>query len=269
VRLISVIINNWGQGKNTVVLVFQRGSTMLYSSIYKVVSSWMNIMPRRPRLSPVGIPLHIVQRGNNRQVCFTCDSDLKAYAQWLVEAAQKYKVSIHAWVFMTNHVHLLVTPLEEMAASRMMQFIGRHYVRYFNYTYRRTGTLWEGRFHSCLIQEETFLLNCQRYIELNPVRAGMVKDPGDYSWSSYRINGFGIESKLLTPHRLYEQLGRSKLERLKNYRDLFQDHVDGELLQDIRFALNKGLILGTERFKSEVEALTGRRVAPIRRGPKT
>jgi putative transposase len=132
-------------------------------------------MPRRPRLCPAGVPQHVVQRGNNRQVCFASDEDLKAYAYWLHEGSQKYQVEIHAWVFMTNHVHLLVTPVEDMAIGRMMQHIGRHYVRYFNYTYCRTGTLWEGRYHSCLVQETAYLLACQRYIELNPVRAGMVE----------------------------------------------------------------------------------------------
>jgi putative transposase len=212
------------------------------------------------------MPLHIVQRGNNRQACFVSDADMKAYANWLYEAAVEYQVNVHAWVFMTNHVHLLATPLQEMAVSKMMQSIGRRYVRYFNFTYRRTGTLWEGRFHSCLIQEANYLLSCQRYIELNPVRAGMVQDPADYSWSSYRANAFGKNSKLLTPHSLYLQLGSSTIERQAHYRELFESHIEGELLQDIRYALNQGLVLGTEQFKSKVELLTNRRVTPMRRG---
>ena len=120
-----------------------------------------------------------MQRGNDRQVCFTSDKDIAAYAHWLHEGAVKYEVLIHAWVFMTNHVHLLVTPCVDMASSRLMQFIGRHYVRHFNYTYRRSGTLWEGRYHSCLVQAEAYLLSCQRYMGLNPVRANMVADPAD------------------------------------------------------------------------------------------
>ena len=224
-------------------------------------------MPRRPRLAPIGVPQHIVQRGNNRQVCFTSDNDIAAYAGWLDEAARKYEVSIHAWVFMTNHVHLLATPNREAALSAMMQYLGRFYVRYFNLSYQRTGTLWEGRFHSCLIQSEAYLLTCQRYIELNPVRAGMVKDPADYKWSSYRANGMGIESKLITYHPIYLGLGNSKLERLKNYRILFESELDENLLGDIRYATNKGLILGTEKFKAEVAALTNRRTQPQKRGP--
>jgi putative transposase len=167
---------------------------------------------------------------------------------------------------MTNHVHLLVTPMEDMAIARMMQHIGRHYVRYFNYTYCRTGTLWEGRYHSCLVQGNAYLLACQKYIELNPVRAGMVEDPADYSWSSYQPNALGVNSKLLTPHTDYLQLGRTKSERLTNYRELFSTDVQGGLLSDIRYASTKGLVLGSENFKSEVEELTGKRVRPLRRG---
>lgn len=223
-------------------------------------------MPRRQRLCAVGIPQHIVQRGVNRQACFTDDSDIAAYVHWLHEGASKYGVQIHAWVFMTNHVHLLVTPLQETAASKMMQHIGRLYVRHFNYRYERTGTLWEGRFHSCLIQQDQYFLACQRYIELNPVRAGMVEDPADYKWSSYQANALGIESKLRSPHPLYLALGSSKLKRLERYRELFEGQIDGTVLFDIRAALNTGLVLGTEKFKKEVEELTGHRTSLIRRG---
>lgn len=223
-------------------------------------------MPRRPRLCPAGVPQHVVQRGNNRQRCFASDADLRAYAHWLYEGSKRYKVLIHAWVFMTNHVHLLLTPKQEMAIPPLMQHLGRHYVRYFNHTHQRTGTLWEGRYYSCLIQEDAYLLSCHRYIELNPVRAGMVRDPADYSWSSYRSNGLGIETRLLTPHSLYLQLGRTKSERLVNYRALFNAQIESQLLFDIRYALNTGLVLGTGKFESEVEELTGRRVRPLRRG---
>ena len=222
-------------------------------------------MPRRLRLCPSGVPQHIVQRGNNRQVCFASDEDVAAYASWLDEAARKYEVLIHAWVFMTNHVHLLVTPQVDLATSLMMQYIGRHYVRYFNYKYHRTGTLWEGRYHSSLVQQECYLLACQRYIELNPVRANMVTDPADYEWSSYRTNALGIRLKMLTPHPVYLSLGNTKASRLCNYRALFGSSIDKDLLFDIRYSLNKGLVLGTEQFKTEVEAMTGRRVRPTRR----
>ena len=144
-------------------------------------------MPRKCRVCPPGLPVHVVQRGNNRQVCFADDADLKAYAHWLREAADKYSVAIHAWVFMTNHVHLLVTLSSADGVSRCMQYLGRHYVRRFNFRYRRTGTLFEGRFKSGIVQSREYLLICQRYIELNPVRAGMVSDPE--IWNLVRLPG--------------------------------------------------------------------------------
>ena len=129
-------------------------------------------MARLPRICLPDIPQHVIQRGNNRQACFGSDEDFAAYAHWLEEYARKFRVAIHAWVFMTNHVHLLLTPESDEGVSRLMQTLGRKYVRYFNYTYKRSGTLWEGRFKSCVVEAENYLLLCQRYIELNPVRAG-------------------------------------------------------------------------------------------------
>ena len=128
-------------------------------------------MARLPRVCLPDIPQHIIQRGNNRQLCFASDEDCAAYVYWLAEASKKYRVAIHAWIFMTNHVHLLATSKTRDGLSKMMQVVGRHYVRYFNHSYRRTGTLWEGRFKSCVVDAEDYLLVCQRYIELNPVRA--------------------------------------------------------------------------------------------------
>ncbi len=142
----------------------------------------------------------------------------------------------------------------------MMQSLGRMYVRYYNFTYQRTGTLWEGRFKSSLIQTEPYLLELYRYIELNPVRANMVDDPSDYSWSSYGCNALGIDTGLQTPHELYLRLAKSKPERLSNYRDLFKAHANVELLKEIRGRINKGLALGDERFTTEIERLTSKRV---------
>ena len=225
-------------------------------------------MARLPRLCIAGVPQHIIQRGNNRQICFGSVEDFAAYAYWLEESSRKYKVSIHAWVFMTNHVHLLVTPETNDGVSMMMQTLGRHYVRYFNHTYKRTGTLWEGRFKSCVIDAEDYLLVCQRYIELNPVRAGMVNDPASYTWSSYKANGLGQRPKLWTPHRIYQQLGKTAGERSLVYRELFLAHLDQAVLAKIRTASNQGMALGNDRFKQEVESLTGRRVTSLKRGPK-
>ena len=223
-------------------------------------------MARLTRVNPVGVPQHIVQRGNNRQICFGGEEDMKAYLNWLEEYSIKHGVEIHAWVLMTNHVHLLCTPLSEEAISKMMQSIGRMYVRYYNYTYQRSGTLWEGRFKASLIDSERYLLELHRYIELNPVRAGMVEEPSEYSWSSYGCNGLGMESKLQTPHKLYLALGKTKQERLSNYSELFKVHVGVELLTEIRDSLNKGLALGSERFTTQIEALTNKRITPRKAG---
>ncbi len=210
----------------------------------------------------------MVQRGNNRQVCFAADADLKAYAHWLGEAANKYSVAIHAWVFMTNHVHLLVTPSSADGLSKCMQYLGRLYVRRFNYRYRRTGTLFEGRFKSSIVQRRKYLLICQRYIELNPVRAGMVRDPADYTWSSYRAHAFGKKVGLWSPHPEYLALGDSTERRGKIYREFFQSQLSEKVIDDIRSALNQGLVLGTDRFQAEVQELTGQPQQLQKRGPK-
>ncbi len=223
-------------------------------------------MARLPRFSPAGMPQHVIQRGNNRSVCFADEQDFSAYANWLKEYSVEHGIAVHAWVFMTNHVHLLLTPETDGALSEMMQALGRRYVRYFNHQYRRSGTLWEGRFKSSVVQSETYLLQCYRYIELNPVRAAMAGDPAEYPWSSYRSNGLGVETDLCTPHHEYLKLGGNKQERLTVYRALFEAHVDGKLIEGIRKAVNKGLVLGNENFKDEVEALYGRRVRQARMG---
>lgn len=223
-------------------------------------------MARLLRVDPIGIPQHIIQRGNNRQICFGSEKDLGAYISWLKIYSKRYQVSIHALVLMTNHVHLLCTPNEVGGISKMMQSVGRQYVRYFNNNNKRSGTLWEGRFKSCLVDTEDYLLILYRYIELNPVRAGMVTEPSDYVWSSYQINGLGKTSELCTPHTLYLDLGQSEEERQRHYRDLFRDHVEESLLTDIRESTNKGLALGSEYFKRELEAITGRRMIPAKMG---
>ncbi|WP_438864314.1 transposase [Neptunicella sp.] len=223
-------------------------------------------MARLPRVNPIEVVQHVIQRGNNRQICFASEQDFAGYVNWLKDYSKKYQVDIHAWVLMTNHVHLLCTPHNESSIGKMMQSLGRQYVRYFNYQYKRTGTLWEGRYKSCLVEAEDYLMHLYRYIELNPVRAGMVNDPAEYKWSSYQINGMGKESELCTPHEQYNRLARSKTERLESYRALFDAHVDGALLKDIRQATNKGMAIGSEMFKQQIEALTGRRMRPAKMG---
>ncbi|MDZ7828278.1 MAG: transposase [Halofilum sp. (in: g-proteobacteria)] len=224
-------------------------------------------MARRNRACPAGIAQHLIQRGNNRQPCFGATEDFAAYAHWLREASERFEVSVHAWVFMTNHVHLLATPERPDGISRMMQHLGRLYVRYFNHQYGRSGTLWEGRFKSCLVQDSEYLLHCYRYIELNPVRAGMVSDPADYRWSSYRVNALGVPSGLCTPHPEYLALGNDS-DRLAAYRRLFRADLDEEPIADIRRATERGLALGDERFVREMEARTGTRLRVRRPGPR-
>ena len=225
-------------------------------------------MARLTRVFLPDTPLHIIQRGNNRQACFAADEDFSAYAHWLEKYARKYHVLIHAWVFMTNHVHLLVTPETVDGVSRLMQSLGRHYVRYFNHSYQRTGTLWEGRFKSCLVDADSYLLLCQRYIELNPVRACMVECPAEYKWSSFLVNGLAQRAAMWTPHRIYSELGRTHEECSKIYRSLFDGHIVKALLTQIRQSTNKGMALGNQRFKQEIERLSGRRVTELKRGPK-
>lgn len=223
-------------------------------------------MARLRRLSPVGIPQHLIQRGNNRQRCFISKQDFTVYAKWLAEYSAQCQVEIHAWVFMTNHVHLLATPNQESAISNMMQALGRRYVRYFNREHQRTGTLWEGRYKSSLVESESYLLTCQRYIELNPVRAGMVGDPSEYHWSSYQAHALGRSVGMHSPHQEFINLGKTKASRQRAYRELFVSHIGDSLIHDIRSSVNQGMALGSERFKDELEALEGRRVRPSKIG---
>lgn len=179
-------------------------------------------MPRRPRINLADIPQHIVQRGINREPCFFAEEDYHCYLHWLQESAADWHCAIHAYVLMTNHVHLLVTPARAEGVAKLMQSIGRRYVQYINRSYRRTGSLWEGRFKSSLVQAEAYLLTCMRYIELNPVRANMASDPAQYRWSSYRHNGLGLADERIASHPLYLALGEDAARRQHAYRDLFR-----------------------------------------------
>ncbi len=223
-------------------------------------------MARLPRPYLPGCPQHVIQRGNNREACFHETADYKAYLSFLKDAAAKYRVAIHAFVLMTNHVHMLVTPGDEQGVSRMMQAQGRKYVQYFNFVRGRTGTLWEGRYKSTLVDTESYLLTVYRYIELNPVRAAMVSHAADHPWSSYQANALGKRIELLTPHRLYTRLGRTREERQAAYRALFRGRMPERTLAAIREATNKSWALGDDRFKAQIEAETGRRSVPLGRG---
>lgn len=225
-------------------------------------------MPRRPRWFLPNQPLHVIQRGNNRQACFFADEDYRFYLDWLLEGARRYGCDIHAWVLMTNHVHLLLTPRDGDAVSRLMQSLGRRYVQYVNRTYRRSGTLWEGRFKASAVQAEDYLLRVYRYIELNPVRAGMVTDPSEYRWSSYRCNGLGVADALVAPHERYLALGLEADERRAAYRGLFRSELETEALAEVRTASNGGLPLGSERFRAQIAATLGARLPGPRGRPR-
>ena len=212
-------------------------------------------MPRQPRFCPAGYPAHVIQRGVNRAVCFTSNEDMAAYAASLSEGALRYGVAIHAWVFMSNHVHLLVTPSCDDGVSRLMRHIGRHYVQPFNFKYARTGPLFEGRFKSTLVQDTQYLLHCTRYIELNPIRAGMTTDPGDYLWSSYKSHAFGKQVQLWTPHEDYLPLGETTKDRTEQYRALVSQALSVKVIQKNRHCVNTGLVLGKESFRDQVKAL--------------
>lgn len=215
-------------------------------------------MPRKPRFTLPGIPQHVIQRGNNREPCFLAEQDYRRYLSELQATAEKFHCRIHAYVLMTNHVHLLMTPMREEGIGDTMQALGRRYVYYINKTYQRTGTLWEGRYKASLVDSEGYLLTGMRYIELNPVRAQMVSHPGEYKWSSHGANAQGREDALLSPHPLYTALGPSPADRQQAYRELFRHHMDNDLLHEIRDALNHELVLGRSYFKDKIEAMTQR-----------
>jgi len=216
-------------------------------------------MARKPRFNLPGIPQHVIQRGNNRELCFFDVEDCRYYLDALQHASKQCGCAVHAYILMTNHVHLLVTQEQSDGLSAMMQSLGRRYVRYINDRYRRTGTLWEGRYKAALVDSERYLLACYRYIELNPVRAGMVASPERHPWTSYRYNALGMPDSLVTEHGNYQALGSSWTERCHAYRKLFSCQVGNDDIDAIRKSLNEELVLGSENFKDRIEAICQRR----------
>jgi len=223
-------------------------------------------MPRQPRYRLAGVPQHVTQRGNNRQATFFNNADHRVYLECLQEAADKYECDIHAYVLMTNHVHLLMTPGVGGSIAKVMQSVGRRYVQYINWTYQRTGTLWEGRYKACPIESERYLLTCYRYIELNPVRAAMVDSPADYDWSSHRANAYGEEAAVVTAHTIYKELGATTHERQQAYRALFQHHIDDEMLKEIRVNTHQCTVMGNDRFKEDIEKALKIKLSSGKRG---
>ena len=223
-------------------------------------------MARLQRAAPIGVPVHILLRANNRQQCFKASSDYAAFLWWLREYSEKYKVDVHAWVLLKDHLHLLSTPNTAGGMSRMIQALGRQYVRFFNQQNLRTGTLWEGRYRSCLVQPGNYLLEVCRYIEMNPIRLSLVNYAGDYNWSSFQVNAKGKPSALCKQHAEYLKLGETKQDRIEKYLAYCEQTTNEDLLKEIRDSTNKGLAIGDESFKMEVEKMTGRRVRPLKSG---
>ena len=223
-------------------------------------------MARRPHHVVPGQAIHLIQRGNNRQAMFFADTDYRFYHEALEDAAVRYTCAVHAYVFMTNHVHLLMTPSSEDGPSRVMQSVGRRYVRYVNTTYQRTGTLWEGRFRSAIVDSDRYLLTCSRYIELNPVRAGMVNSPQHYPWSSYRHNALGQRDSLLEMHSVFRRLGPDEAKRHDVYRTLFHDALAPGDLKQIRLATEAGTVIGNDRFREQIEKVLECRIQPLGHG---
>jgi len=219
-------------------------------------------MARRERLQVTGFPVHIIQRGNNRQACFFAEADHRFFLHHLGELAKRFKCELHAYVLMTNHIHLLLTPYFARGPSLLMKLLGQRYVQYVNKTYRRSGTLWEGRFRSSLVQDERYVLACYRYIEMNPVRASMVKHPVEYPWSSHAANADGKPVAWLTPHNVYLALGLDEERRRAAYRDLFSIELEQSLLRGIRVSAHSGYAIGSSRFREEIEGALKLRATP-------
>jgi putative transposase len=222
-------------------------------------------MARRERQRVTGLPVHIIQRGNNRQACFYAEADYQFFLHHLRELAKRAECEVHSYALMTNHVHLLLTPYLSRGPSLLMKLLGQRYVQYINKTCRRSGSLWDGRFRSSFIQDSHYVLACYRYIELNPVRANMVKHPIEYPWSSYAANATGKPLSWITPHGEYLALGLDDEKRQAAYRGLFDSELDPQLLREIRVSTHGGYAIGTGRFREEIETALERRATP--RGP--
>jgi putative transposase len=225
-----------------------------------------NAMPRAPRFILADQPHHIIQRGNNRQPIFFDDRDRRLFLTMLGEVLEAEGVALHAYVLMTNHIHLLATPRHPAAIGRLMQSLGRRYVGHVNRAQGRTGTLWEGRFKSTIVDSETYVMACYRYIEANPVRAGMVARATDYRWSSHAANAHGATDPRVTPHDCYLGLGEAPGERQAAYRAHFDAGLTPELLDTLRDSAQRGWVPGSETFRQAIAAALGRPVDPPIRG---
>ena len=206
--------------------------------------------------------MHVILRGIDRTAIFFAEDDYRSFSVTLAALADSESVRVHAYVLMTNHVHLLMTPATDRGPAQLIKGLGQRYVQRINRTYRRTGTLFEGRFRSAVIESDGYLLACQRYIELNPVRARLAQTPEDYPWSSYRCNALGATDPVIAPHPLYLDLADEDEARRSRYRGLFADAIPQEMLKGLRDATNGGFVLGSQRFQKQIAAVVGRRTWP-------
>ena len=223
-------------------------------------------MPRRSRMALAGQAHHLIQRGVDRQAIFFEDRDRIVFLEQLGEALAAEGCALHAYVLMTNHLHLLVTPERAEGIGRLMQSLGRRYVGYVNRCYGRAGTLWQGRFKSTIVDAEGYVLACYRYIEANPLRARMVCEAGAYRWSSHGRNALGRPDPLVREHEVYSSLGRTPEARLQVYREIFAEGIGEELLATLRDSVQRGWAPGSDRFRKEISAALGRKVEPPVRG---
>lgn len=223
-------------------------------------------MARLPRLIVPGQPHHVIQRGAGQQPIFLDTDDYLMFLRYLKKGARQFKVAIHAYVLMSNHLHLLASPADATGLARTMQWIGRYYVPYFNVKYARTGTLWQGRYKTAVIDSERYFLLCSRYIELNPVRAGIVAAPGDFRWSSYRHHVGLAHDPLITEHPLYWALGNTPFAREAVYQHLVDQTVSAQDATALTEATLKGWAIGSESFKKALEKDVRQRVTPVKAG---
>jgi putative transposase len=216
-------------------------------------------MARLPRLSLPSYPHHVIQRGNNRQPIFLAPNDYAVFLECLRAAKQKCRARLYAYVLMTNHVHLLMEPEQVGDLGRFMQSVGRRYVRYINDVHMRTGTLWEGRFKSAVVSRDEYLIMCSRYIELNPVRAGMVRHPRDYPWSSYHRRALGHPDDLVDEDPWYLSLGNTTKDRAHVYANWLEASIADNEWELIRRATQQGRVVGNDAFQEEIGSQVGRR----------
>ena len=223
-------------------------------------------MPRRPRIILSNIPVKLLQKTANKQKCFRRDQDYQYYLQLLKQYTSESGCAIHAYALLPDHIHLLLTPKAEKSVASLMKNLGQLYTQYYNRTYQRKGSLWAGRFRSSVIEENSFLFPCKIFIEMNPVFAGLVKQPKDYPWSSHRINAYGEPNTFIIPHLNYLKLDSNPIVRQFAYKNLFQEELPVQTIKNIQRATGGNYVLGDEQFAVGISRKTGLQVTPSKPG---